>query len=108
MSEPNNIHDITGTLTEKMVQKTLSWLDSLSEDDFKTLKLLLDTKVRATQAENEKLRECVKWYADRKHWWRLEKGLRFDITDESDVNDDESDWFGGKRARECLAELEGK
>ena len=53
------------------------------------------------QAENKKLRECVEFYAEGTFIDPIS-----DMSDDDELIDNEA-WKSGKRARQCLKELEG-
>ena len=95
-------------------------------DNYKTLfeeehsfRVELFNEFKKLQAENAKLRKCVEFYADWSNWLVsnhpiLEAYCAEIEEDHSEVTYQEVDgkWyeceFGGKRARQCLKELEGK
>jgi hypothetical protein len=75
---------------------------------------LLDDKLAAKNAEIEKLKECVSFYADKKNWSLQVANPRGTVKNSFDDADcDERDDFftvthGGKRARAALAQMENK
>jgi len=66
-------------------------------------------RISALEAENAKLREALKWYADADHWEKT-KPLTYDRINVSDIEIRDFGYLaniGGKRARLALKECEG-
>lgn len=90
------------------LQKELVLIDSI------TVREVLNTN-KNLRAENEKLRECVEFYANKLSWY---DNTQINGSDQKAIFKDSEDWLiksidkhiviGGKRARQVLKELEEK
>jgi hypothetical protein len=81
------------------------WIEQtlISEPHDATIEAL-SNKVNALLKENQKLKECVEFYADITKW----SGLTILDQDHNKTFEDSNNiYIGGKRARQCLKELGG-
>lgn len=67
----------------------------------------LKDQLEKLQAERQKLRECVEFYADVNNWYDDCGDCLFDNIKCDMSNQDQYDGIGGKRARQCLKEIKG-
>ena len=60
--------------------------------------------INKLQTQNSKLKECVEFYANKDNWYINDAdGFKMIIASRDTEG---SEWVGGKRARQCLKELE--
>lgn len=81
---------------------TICLCDELNEENTASIQDFYE-KYKVLQKENELLRECVYFYANKRNY----DGAEIDPVDHEELSDKWGDvqWTGGKLARECLAKL---
>lgn len=88
-------------------------IEELEKEQVRHIDILKDefgTIIKSLQAENAKLRECVEFYADEDNWHLSDSCHADSISLDSEELLDHPDFasLGGKRARQCLKELDEK
>lgn len=92
-------------------------IDELEKEQVRHIDILKDefgTIIKSLQAENEKLRDCAKFYADTGSWYAVQASDYSTISGIISQYDIYEPWgeqgisVGGRRAKEVLKELEGK
>lgn len=67
-----------------------------------------DARIAQLEKQNEIMKEALIFYSDRENWDYLNQNTRGFLRKDLESNINFTERFGGKKAREALAKLEGE